>query len=301
MDVPLPQACRHQPQQLDNEERRRVETLILAGHAKGMSPQQVCIKTMDDGNYIASPRTFSRIASHLRQQGRLGTTRPTRVSPRPKNKRPAPVVVAEGINDAWSWDITDLPGQYVGQCFKAYVVCDLYSRKIVAVRVEQRECKKTATAMFRNAFDHAIPKVVHADSGAAMIADTVVALFDAFNVVESHSRPRVSNDNPYSESVFSTMKRAESWPKQFESLEHAREWVTDWVEYYNKKHYHSGIGFYTPEMVYDGSWIKTRRQRQCVLDNHYAQHPLRYRKPPQAPTLAAEIGINLPTRENAKQ
>lgn len=134
------------------------------------------------------------------------------------------VVVADHPDAARRWYITDLPGEFVGQRYKAYVVTDIYSRRIVAFRIEQRECQRKAAAMFTQAFARTTPKVVRADSGAAMIAGAVTDVFHAHGVVESHSRPRVSNDNPYSEAAFATMKTHPSYPGIFTSLDHAQAW-----------------------------------------------------------------------------
>ncbi|MDO5029808.1 MAG: integrase core domain-containing protein [Corynebacterium sp.] len=141
---------------------------------------------------------------------------------------------------------------------------------------------------------------MHADTGAAMIAGAVTDVFHAHGVVESHSRPRVSNDNPYSEAVFATMKTYASYPGIFTSLNHARAWRAPWIESYNTTHLHSGIGYYSPDEVYTGTWQTRRQVRQHALDAHYAAHPERYHRPPQAPSPNPTVGINLspPTTHN---
>lgn len=285
--APIPQKARRQPQQLTDQEVDTIKQLLHDGWGKGLSTHTICRLATDRGEHVASPRTFDRIAKTLRR-------RPPGPTPRrkPQVKVP-PVVVADHPDAAWSWDITDLPGEFVGQRYKAYVVTDIYSRRIVAFRIEQRECQRKAAAMFTQAFARTTPKVVHADSGAAMIAGAVTDVFDAHGVVESHSRPRVSNDNPYSEAVFATMKTHASYPGIFTSLDHARAWCASWIESYNTTHLHSGIGFHSPDEVYTGAWQTRRQARQHALDAHYAAHPERYRQPPQAPSPNPIVGINL--------
>lgn len=204
-----------------------------------------------------------------------------------------PIVVADRPDAAWSWDITDLPAPWVGHCFKAYVATDIYSRKIMAFRVQARERKQYASEMFRSAFTTAVPQVIHADNGAAMIAHEVKELFESFGVRPSHSRPRVSNDNPFSESVFATIKTHPTYPGIFADLASARAWMNDWVTWYNTKHQHTRTGYFTPAEVYDGSWQDTWLARQCEMDRYYAQHPERFKQPPQVKTPEPVTGINL--------
>lgn len=242
-----------------------------------------------------TPETFEQIAARNRTQiaARIRTPDHRRRRRRTPAVITPPVVVADRPDAAWSWDITDLPGPYVGVAYKFYCVTDIYSRRIVAYRVEARESKILAADMFAEAFARTRPGVVHADSGAAMVADTVTGLFARHGVVESHSRPRVSNDNPYSESVFATMKTSWDYPGVFDDCEHARSWVDGWVARYNADHFHSGVGYYPPDEVYDGTWTVRRRRRQQALDDHYAKYPGRYRTPPVAGVVDAVVGINL--------
>lgn len=189
---PIPQKHRVQPQALTPEEVERIEKEIRAGWERNLSTQQVCIECTDSGEHLGSLRTFERIAARMRARDRI--------SAKPRAKRGAravPVVVADRPDAAWSWDITDLPSPWVGVHFKAYAVTDIYSRKIVAHRVELKQCKDLAAQMFQQAFAQAIPGVVHADNGAAMIAGTTKKTLKAYGVTPSYSRPRVSNDNPF--------------------------------------------------------------------------------------------------------
>ena len=286
---PIPQSQRCQPHQLTQAEVDKITGLLRQGWQAGLSTRTICQQSTDREEHLASPRTFERIAARIR----TSQDRP-RQRRKPRVKTP-PVVVADRPNAAWSWDITDLPGPYVHVRYKVYMVNDIYSRKIVIHRVEERESHNSATQMFTTAFAEAKPGVLHADSGSAMIASSLKSLLAKHTVIESHSRPRVSNDNPYSESVFATMKTSPDYPGIFTSLEHARTWVDQWVAHYNADHLHSGVGFYPPNEIYNGTWTIRHQRRQNALAAHYAQHPNRYHHPPQAQTPKPLAGINLPT------
>ncbi|QTG75469.1 DDE-type integrase/transposase/recombinase [Trueperella pecoris] len=284
---PVSQAHRHQPAQLSTQEVDQIQDLLTQGWKEGKSTRAICLAATDQGHHLASARSFARIAAKMRQKAKLPAV------PRSKPKITPPVVIAQGPDQAWSWDITDLPGQYMGTCFKAYVITDVYSRKIIAFSVEQREDKDKVEQLFVRAFAQAVPQLIHADNGAVMRAKNVERLFASHHIIESHSRPRVSNDNPFIESVFATMKTSNTYPGVFTDLDHARGWCQAWVEAYNTTHLHSGIGFYPPQEVYNGTWRQRKDQRQQALDNHYTQHPQRYRKPPIAPEPPTTVAINI--------
>lgn len=283
--TPKPQRERVQPAALSAEERQRAQVLVTQARERGVGIEQVMYEHLDRGEYVASARTLYRIAQTMN----VKKERPEHTT------RPAPVIVADKPNQAWSWDITDLHGEYLGQAFKAYVIVDIYSRRIVQWRVESREHASYTVRLFTTAFQQAIPQVVHADSGAVMRAQQVKQLFTEYGVIESHSRPRVSNDNPYSESLFSTMKTSSTYPGVFTSLQHAREWMSEWVQAYNTQHHHSGIAYYTPEQVYTNTWQAVYQQRQSTLAQHYQAHPNRYRKPPSVNQPPATSSINYHT------
>jgi transposase InsO family protein len=195
----------------------------------------------------------------------------------------------------WSWDITDLYTPWRGKVLKAYKITDIYSREIKGFCVEDREADHLAVAMFDTAITtHGPPLIVHADSGAAMTSNRLRAELSAHGVEMTHNRPYVSNDNPFSEAGFRTMKYRPGYPKVFTSLEHARQYLTQYVHWYNHEHRHSGIALFTPSQVGDGTWQDVWQIRDQALRKYHQQHPERFRATPVTPTPADHVGINLP-------
>ncbi|MFN3339862.1 MAG: transposase, partial [Dietzia sp.] len=195
--------------------------------------------------------------------------------------------------DLWTWDITLLHGP--GRCYyRLYLAIDVYSRYPVAWRIESDETATKATEMFLDAFArHGAPALLHADNGAAMRSHELAAALEASQIGRSFSRPRVSNDNPFSESLFKTIKYDLDHPARFDSLDHARQWTSDFLHRYATEHHHSALGYYTPEQVFTGTAAQVRAARQQTLDQAAALHPLRYSAPPKAPALPTTTGINL--------
>jgi putative transposase len=182
--------------------------------------------------------------------------------------------------------------------FKAYSIIDIFSRKIVGWRVEERECDDLAVAMFEDAFaTHGQPKAVHADSGPAMRSTVLKDLLFDLGISQTHNRPRVSNDNPFSESEFRTMKYRPNYPGTYADLDAARAWVGSYVPWYNQQHRHSGIALFTPSEVHSGAWTQSWQQRDHVHQAHYDTHPERFRHRPHTPAPSPVVGINLPKTE----
>lgn len=251
---------------------------------------EVFVLALDAGVYVASQRTWHRVA----RRNRLSGTPVRRVTSAPP--RAVPEVVARAPNAVWSWDITWLPTRYRGQSYALYVALDVFSRSIVAAQVEVGESAELATAMFTEAFDRlqVIPQIIHADGGASMTSRSVQELFARLQITPSRNRPRVANDNPFSEAWFKTAKYHPSYPVEFASLAGARIWVDDFVAWYNHHHRHSGIAWHTPASVYDGSYRAITEHRQALLTAHYQAQPDRYAHPPVTPVLPRESWINNP-------
>jgi transposase InsO family protein len=211
-----------------------------------------------------------------------------------------PELLATAPCQVWSWDITKLRGPLAGIWYNLYVILDIFSRKIVGWLIAEREEAELAEMLIAEscAREGIAPQqlTLHADRGAPMTSKSVAELLIDLGVVRSHSRPRVSNDNPYSESQFKTMKYGPSYPERFASIEEAREWMREFVSWYNTEHRHSGIGLLAPEVVHSGKAAGQVAMRQQVLDREYAAHPERFLRsrptPPQVPTA---VGINLPS------
>lgn len=286
---PITHRDRHQPHALESGETDVMEHHILTAWAAGDSVDQAFAAAWDQGIMVGSRRSWWRYAARLEQS--LRPVKPHRTKTGPRTK---PELLATGPNQVWSWDITDFKGTYRGQAFKVYSIIDIFSRKIVGYRVETNEIDSMAVEMFEAAFitEGATPQWVHADSGSSMKSDAMKKMFFVHGITESHSRPYVSNDNPYSESEFRTLKHRKHFPGIFDDLEHARDYVDTYTPWYNGHHRHSGIGLYTPNEVHDGTWRATHARRQAALDTYYTQKPGRFRRPPKAQPAPEWSGIN---------
>ena len=288
---PVAQKDRAYTRRIDPDARAVIVGHIQASWAAGLSVDHAFAEAWDAGLMLASRRSWWRIARQIPDQSArpVAPTQKTSTTPRQK-----PVLVATGPGQVWSWDITDLRTPWRGKAFKAYSVIDVYSRKMVGRRCEERESEHLAVQMFQTAFtEHGTPEVVHADSGPAMrstlLKDT---LTDGHNVTMTHNRPYVCNDNPFSESEFRTMKYRPNYPGTFDTLQEARAWIDDYAPWYNQHHHHSGIALFTPNQVHDGSWEQVWHTRDAALQAYYRTHPERFRAQPRTPKPADTVGIN---------
>lgn len=295
---PVPQKARAYRSRISETDRARVAQLVTAGWAKGVSVDHSFATAWDDGVMLASRRSWWRIAAGIPDQ----SVRP--LVPTRRNgtvRREAPVLEATGPGQVWSWDITDLRSPWRGVSFKAYSIIDIYSRKLIGHRVEEREVDALAVEMFQEAFArHGVPDGVHADSGAAMRSNLLKDLLAEHGVTRTHNRPRVSNDNPFSESEFRTMKYRPNYPGTFDTLEQARRFMDNYVPWYNQNHKHSGIALFSPDEVHDGSWRRLWQHRDRVQQVYYQAHPERFRDRPHTPMPAGLVGINLPAARAAE-
>jgi putative transposase len=255
------------------------------------APAQVWATLLDEGVYLGSVSTMYRIlrSRHQVRERRRQARRPAAVKPE---------LMATGPNQVWSWDITRLAGPHKWNWFHLYVIIDVYSRYAVGWLVAPRESDRLAEQLIAAcATAEQIPAgqlTLHADRGSSMTSRTVAQLLTELGVTRSHSRPHVSNDNPFSESQFKTLKSAPRFPERFISLAHARTFVDAFFAYYNHQHRHSGIGYHTPASVQHGHHHAIRRHRQAVLDHAYATQPHRFRRPPRAPQIPDITWINQP-------
>jgi putative transposase len=289
--APIPQKDRVQPATLTTEETGRIVGFLVDEENADLSVNEVFFRCWEDGIHIASLSAWQRIARARNLTGdrrRLATHKP----------RAIPVLCASRPNMVWSWDITTLPSIDRGRSFKLFVILDVFSRYVVGWRIEDTENGPFAVEMLTDTIvsEGAIPEVLHADRGSPMTSDVLTAALANFDIVQSHSRPRVSNDNPFSEAQFKTCKYSLDYPRRFRDIEHARQWVAEFMHRYNHQNHHSGIGYYTPMSVHDGSWIIEQNLRQDILDAAFAANPARYARRPHAPTVHAESWINYPTQ-----
>ena len=290
---PLGQSERAYQSRISTRDRDRISEYIMKGWANQVSVDHSFAVAWDDGVMLASRRTWWRIASQIEDQ-MLRPTIPTKGQNR-RQPREKPVMKATGPGQIWSWDITDLYSPWRGKAFKAYSVLDIYSRQMVAWRVEEREADHLAVEMFETAIAlHGAPRIVHADSGPAMRSNLLRDALTTHGVELSHNRPYVSNDNPFSESGFRTMKYRPGYPRVFNEVETARAYLADYVPWYNTQHKHSGIALFSPSEVHDGSWKEVWKTRDQALQRYYDKNPERFHRRPSTPTPDSHTGINLP-------
>ncbi|WP_148281207.1 MULTISPECIES: DDE-type integrase/transposase/recombinase [unclassified Gordonia (in: high G+C Gram-positive bacteria)] len=295
MSHPIAQRDRAYPSRLNSADVATISELIRAGWSQGQSVLDTFARTWDSGRYLASPRTWYRIANRIDQ-----STRPASPRLRTRSPRQVPVVAATAPGQVWMWDITDLNGTYVGQRYKAYSIQDLYSRKIIASCVAPREDEDITAGLFAAAFDtDQVPRVIHSDNGSVMRSARLAQLCAAMNVTMSYSRPRVSNDNPYKESEFRTMKHRPSYPTTFDDIHSARDWVESYVDWFNREHHHRGLALFTPQSVHDGNWRRHHSVRTSTLNTYYAHNPDRFRhRRPSVHRPRSRVGINLHHEHN---
>ncbi|QSB14180.1 IS3 family transposase [Natronosporangium hydrolyticum] len=277
------------PNALSRAERDQVAAVLHSERFADKSPAQVWATLLDEGVYLCSESTMYRI---LRERGEVRERR--RQAQHPPRVRPE--LVAHGPNEIWSWDITKLHGPHRGVYYDLYVMIDIYSRYVVGWQVAARESGELAEEFIAEAIARigVAPRAVHADRGTAMTSKPVAALLADLNIDRSHSRPKVSNDNPFSEAQFKTLKHCPAFPGRFGSIADARAFCAEFFTYYNHDHRHRGIGLHTPASVHFGTVEKIREERAKVLDAAYAANPDRFRSRPTPPTIPGAAWINEP-------
>jgi len=259
------------------------------------SPAQVYAALLDEGRFYCSIRTMYRL---LETQGESHERRDQLTHP-PYQK---PELLATGANQLWSWDITKLRGPVKWTVYHLYVILDVFSRYVVGWMIAHRESAELAKRLIHHSCraQNIAPGqlTVHADRGSSMKSKPVALLLADLGVVKTHSRPHVSDDNPYSESQFRTLKYRPGFPDRFGSIEDARGFCQSFFQWYNHQHHHSGLGLMTPAMVHHGQAMHILAHRQAVLDAAYSAHPERFvRKPPTPPELPSQVWINKPPPE----
>lgn len=282
---------------LDCTERARVLAVLNSDEFVDATPMHVFATLLDRGVYLCSVSTMYRI---LRDNAQVKERRRQARHP----ARVVPELVATGPGQVYTWDITKLPGPTRGVYYDAYVMIDIYSRYLVGVHVHSRESGPLAEEMMREVFGiHGIPQVVHADRGTSMTSKTVATLLSDLEVVRSHSRPKVSNDNPYSEAWFKTLKYSPVFPDRFGSLADARAFMDEFKDRYNHEHHHQGIGLHTPADVHYGLATAKAIDRTDVLSAARAAHPERFGTDhtPKFLALPDAAWINKPTENTESE
>jgi len=259
---------------LTEAERERVLQIVNQPEYRNLSPKQIVPRLADQGEYLASESTFYRVLAAADQLVHREPSKP-RQHHKPRE------YVARGSLEVWSWDITYLRSAVRGEFYYLYLVLDIWSRKIVGWRVEKTESMYDAAELIRSICDElgVDPKgiVLHSDNGGPMKGSTMLATLQALGIVASFSRPRVSDDNPFSESLFRTLKYRPWYPQgPFESLVEARAWVRAFVDWYNGEHLHSAIGFVTPNDRHDERDVEILSKRHEVYEQARERHPERW-------------------------
>lgn len=287
--VAVPQRDRVQPNALDPGERAQIVAWLSQEDYAQLSVQQVFWRVFDAGHFVASQRTWYRVAAAERLVGdrRRQSTHPPRT---------IPVLCAGGPNQVWSWDITRIRLSVQKTSLHLYLIEDVFSRKCVGWRLEHRERDEMAADLIENSVvdEQAKPHTLHADGGPSMTSTRVHQLLSGLGIDASHSRPHVSNDNPFSEALFKTLKYDLAYPGTFATYDEAKAWIQAFVERYNHGHHHSGLAGFTPANVHDGTWTEQAGRRQALLDHHHRQHTDRYRRPPRVQTPPGTVWINQP-------
>jgi putative transposase len=280
------------PRALSPQERQQVLDVLNDDAFADDAPAQVHASLLDGGVYLCSVRTMYRVlAANDEVRERRDVLRHPVYS--------KPELVATAPNQVWSWDITKLKGPAKYCYFFLYVILDIFSRYAVGWMLAASESARLATRLIAETCDkQAITPgrlQIHADRGAAMIAKTTSQLFADLGIAESHSRPHVSDDNPFSESQFKTLKYRPEFPDRFGSQQHALEVCRSLFLWYNTEHHHSALGYLTPEDVHYGRAAAILEQRQRVLDEAYANKPERFvRARPKPLQLPSAVWINPP-------
>ena len=280
------------PRALSEMEVSHVLKVLNGARFCDLSPAEVYATLLDEGLYFCSERTMYRIlAAHAEVRERRNQMRHPAYA--------APELMATRPNEVWTWDITKLRGPGKGDYFQLYVILDLYSRYVVGWMVSVSESGEQAEQFIADTCArHGVTRAqltIHADRGPSMRSKTVALMLADLGVIKSHSRPSVSDDNPYSEAQFKTLKYRPDFPDRFGSLEDARAHCQRFFAWYNTEHHHVGIGLLTPHDVFHGEAQQRIDARAVVLNDAYAAHPERFvRHPPHPHQLPAAVWINKP-------
>ena len=289
---PIPHTDRVQPRALSEAERAAILAELHSERFVDVSPTEVWATLLDEGCYLGSLSTFYRL---LRQAGESKERR--RQATHPATVKPE--LVALEPNQVWSWDITKLRGPAKWSWYYLYVILDIFSRYVVGWMVASRESAALAEVLIRQTCAKqdigGDQLTIHADRGSSMTSKPVAFLLADLGVTQSHSRPHVSNDNPFSEAQFKTLKYRPDFPDRFASIEAARRHCQVFFGWYNDKHRHTGLGLHVPADVHYGTAAIIRDKRAGVLNAAYAAHPERFvQKPPEPPKLPSGSWINKP-------
>lgn len=271
-----PTASRPAPSnKLSEQERQTILSTCNTPEYASLPPSQIVPVLLDKGLYLGSEATYYRVLKAHDQLHHRGRNQAPKKTGKPTSH------AAHGPNQVWSWDITYLASKVRGQFYYLYLFEDIYSRKIVGYEVHEQECGERAAELVQRCmlreqcFKQSL--VLHSDNGAPMKAQTMKVKLEELGVLPSYSRPRVSNDNPYSEALFRTLKYRPEWPSSgFAGLTEARDWVQHFVGWYNDEHRHSKLNFVTPAQRHAGEDRDILSKRKVMLESARAENPHRW-------------------------
>ena len=280
------------PRALSREQRQEVKNTLYSDRFSDKAPREVYATLLDEGQYLCSVRTMYR----LLREDQASRERRNQLR-HPKYKKPE--LLATGPNQVWSWDITKLLGPQKWSYYYLYVILDIYSRYVTGWMLAHCESASLASRLIRQTVaNQGVSEdqlTIHSDRGPSMASQSVAQLLASLGVVKSHSRPHVSNDNPFSESQFKTMKYRAEFPERFGGYEDALGYCRSFFKWYNDEHYHSGIGLLRPAMLHHGEAEKVIKDRVHVLQGAYAAHPERFVQGcPKPQALPTAVWINPP-------
>jgi putative transposase len=283
-------------QALSADEREQVRETLNSARFQDQAPRQVYAALLDEGHYLCHWRTMYRVlAAHDEVRERRNLLR------HPIYHKPE--LLATAPNQVWSWDITKLRGPVKWTYFYLYVLLDIYSRYVVGWLIAERETAQLAADLVETScLRQGIVReqlTLHADNGGPMRAKSLALLLADLGVTASHSRPHTSDDNPFSEAQFKTLKYHPGYPDRFDAIQDARAWARPFFDWYNQEHYHIGLNLHTPASVHYGQAEAVRQQRQAVMNAAFAAHPERFSQ--GLPLIAAppdKVWINPPSQRN---
>jgi len=278
---------------LSDAERARIVSVANAPRFAELPPARIVPMLADEGQYIASESSFHRVLRANAQTTHRGRTKA------PQASRPPTTQVASGPGQVWCWDVTYLPTTVTGQWFYLYLILDLYSRKIVGWEVQERESADHAahlvrrTALSEGIHGNVVKPVLHGDNGAILKATTVLAMLQWLGIAPSYSRPRVSNDNAHVEALFRTAKYRPEFPAAgFASLESARSWAAQFVQWYNVEHRHSGIRYVSPTQRHAGEDHTLLSARHALYQRARERNPRRWSRNTRNWTPVGAVTLN---------
>lgn len=287
------------PHALTAVEKARILAVCNSAAYESLPPSQIVPRLADQGIYIASESSFYRVLKAHGQLNRRGRAQPPRPGPAPK------AWLAVAPNQVWTWDITFLPSAVRGQFYRLYLIIDVYSRLIVGWEIHTEElAMHAATLIDKACLRHGVRRnqlVLHSDNGSPMKGATMLATLQKLGIVPSFSRPSVSNDNPYSEALFRTLKYTPAYPRRrFADIDHARAWVHRFVTWYNTEHRHSGIQFVTPAQRHSGQDQLILARRKAVYELAKQARPQRWKnRQTRAWNHVSEVWLN-PEKDNSE-